>query len=101
MLSAWCFHGCPGYVMRAFSRIVLHGFQTSLVCTQNKSCLHSKEALFAMQRSLVLKRGVTGLAGRVAPVRFRAGFACIRMGVRKGVKQKNPRTLTILGFLFP
>ena len=101
MLSAWCFHGCLGYVMRVFSRLVLHGFQTSLVCTQNKSCLHSKEALFAVQRSLVLKRGVTGFLCRVVSVRFGAVFACIRMGVRKGVKQKNPRTLTILGFLFP
>jgi hypothetical protein len=31
-------------------------FQTSLVCIINKPCLKCKEALFAMQRSLVCKR---------------------------------------------
>ena len=36
-------------------------FQTSLVCVVNKPCLHCKEALFVVQRSLVCRREETYL----------------------------------------
>ena len=41
-------------------------FQTSLVCPQKKSCLQCKEALFATQTRLLLKRIKTG-AGAAYP----------------------------------
>lgn len=50
----------------------MHDFQTRLLCTQKKPCLHPKEALFLMQRSLLLK--VTIFLSDFTPNFMRIGF---------------------------
>ena len=44
--------------MELFTKTLLLGLKRSLVCSKKKPCLHRKQALFAMQRSLVCKRGI-------------------------------------------
>ena len=52
--------------MHGENPFVLSRFQTRLLCIQKKPCLRSKEALFAVQRSLVCKPGKTRLPRNAA-----------------------------------
>ncbi len=52
--------------MHGETPFVLSRFQTRLLCIQKKPCLRSKEALFAVQRSLVCKPGKTRLPRNAA-----------------------------------
>ena len=61
--------------MHGENPFVLPDFQTSLLCIQKKPCLRSKEALFAVQRSLVCKPGKTRLPRNAAIGRLQAPSA--------------------------